>query len=134
MYAYSSKKEFTNLLIIHTHDNRGSKPFIHLFGCEKVKNSEIRDLLISFLNRRYSSELTHTPQMDTIEEHSSSGEEPPAHKKLSIWEKLSSRPSTKSKALIFEEGPEGKGGDAVKYDKSPPSHKIGQYVSSSGYR
>ncbi|KAI6655546.1 Epidermal growth factor receptor kinase substrate 8-like [Oopsacas minuta] len=125
VYAYSGKKEFPNLLIVHTHDNRGSKPFIHIFGCEQANNREIRDLLISFLNRRYSSELTHTPQMDTIEEHSSSGEDaPPTHRKLSIWEKLSSRPSTKSKALIFEEGAVAEGG-AVRTDKSPPSHKIG---------
>ena len=96
-----------------------------MFGCERSSNYEIRDLLISFLNRRYSSELTHTQQMDTIEEHSSSGEEPPHHpRKISFWEKLSSRPSTKTKAQIFEAG-SAQESAAVRVDKSPPSHQIG---------
>ena len=125
VFALSCKTDFPNLLIVHTHDNRGSKPYIHVFGCERSSNYEIRDILISFLNRRYSSELTHTQQMDTIEEHSSSGEEPfYHHKKLSIWEKLSSRPSTKSKAQIFEAG-SVQAASAVRIDKSPPSHQIG---------
>ena len=131
-YALSGKKDFPNLLIVHTHDNRGGRPYIHVFGCERSNNQEIRDMLLSLLNRRYSSELVHTQLMDTIEEDSSSsgeGEEPApvpsSHlRKLSIWDKLANRPSTRTKAQIFEKGSQ-QGTNLAKSERAPPSHHIG---------